>query len=269
MTPMRSIQKYPRTHHIEGSRLQPGDEDLDNVPFAQIQGCHLVVEEKLDGANAAISFDETGRLLLQSRGHYLTGGARERHFDLFKQWANTHSAALYSVLGNQYILYGEWLYAKHTVFYDHLPHYFLEFDILDTEADEFLSTDRRRVMLLGLPVVSVPVLWSGNATSHGDLLALVQHSLYKSDDWRTTLQRVGLENGVGPEQVWRETDNSDFMEGLYLKVEEQGKVVHRYKYVRADFLTAVVDSGSHWLKRPIVPNQLQPGTDLFASSILV
>ena len=26
--------KYPRTPHIEGSRLQPGDEDLSKIPFA-------------------------------------------------------------------------------------------------------------------------------------------------------------------------------------------------------------------------------------------
>lgn len=26
------IHKYPRTPHIEGSRLQPGDEDLSQIP---------------------------------------------------------------------------------------------------------------------------------------------------------------------------------------------------------------------------------------------
>ena len=29
------------------------------------------------------------------------------------------------------------------------------------------------------------------------------------------------------------------------------------------FLTSVVESGSHWLSRPIVPNQLRAGVDLF------
>ena len=38
------------------------------------------------------------------------------------------------------------------------------------------------------------------------------------------------------------------------KVEEEGEVRARYKYVRADFLTAVLDSGTHWLRRPILPN---------------
>jgi len=42
-------------------------------------------------------------------------------------------------------------------------------------------------------------------------------------------------------------------------------VLGRYKWIRASFLTAVVDSGSHWLARPIVPNRLADGVDLFAA----
>jgi hypothetical protein len=41
----------------------------------------------MDGANCGISFNPDGELLLQSRGHYLTGGGREKHFTLFKQMA--------------------------------------------------------------------------------------------------------------------------------------------------------------------------------------
>lgn len=41
-----TLKKYPRTPHLEGSRLQPGDEDLSQVPFSYIKGKHLVVEEK-------------------------------------------------------------------------------------------------------------------------------------------------------------------------------------------------------------------------------
>ena len=32
------IFKYPRTKHLEGSRLQKGDEDLSQVPFIDILG---------------------------------------------------------------------------------------------------------------------------------------------------------------------------------------------------------------------------------------
>jgi RNA ligase len=104
---MSQIYKYPRTPHIQGSRSQPGDENLDSIPFATIQTQHLVIEEKVDGANAAISFTSDGQLRLQSRGHYLTGGGREKHFNLFKQWAHTHASAFWEVLGSRFILFGE------------------------------------------------------------------------------------------------------------------------------------------------------------------
>lgn len=111
-----SIIKYPRTPHLEGSRLQEGDEDLSQIPFEEILGRHIVIEEKIDGANTAISFDGDGNLLLQSRGHYLSGGYRERHYNLLKQWASINSDILYSALGSRYVMYGEWMYAKHTVY---------------------------------------------------------------------------------------------------------------------------------------------------------
>lgn len=99
------------------------DENLSQVPFSYIRGKHLVVEVKIDEADTAISFSEEGELLLQSRGHYLTGGYRVRHYNFMKQWANIHQDAFFDVPGTRYIMYGEWMYAKHTVYYDKLPHY--------------------------------------------------------------------------------------------------------------------------------------------------
>ncbi len=262
---MSSIAKYPRTQHIEGSRLQVGDSDLQQVPLCQLAGCRLVVEEKLDGANAGLGFDAEGSLQLQSRGHYLTGGRRERHFDLFKRWSQTHRQQFWSRLGSRYLVYGEWMYAKHTIFYDCLPHYFLEFDVLDRDRGEFLSTPARRALLEDLPVASVPVLAEGEFTSIEELRALIAPALYKSSGWRQCLVQSAAEQGVPAERVRAETDDSDLAEGLYLKAEQQGIVSGRFKFVRSSFLTAVVDSGEHWLNRRIVPNQLAGDVDLFAA----
>jgi len=145
------ILKYPRTPHLAGSRVQAGDEELPVIAPGALRGVTLVVEEKLDGSNSAISFDDDGGLLLQSRGHILTGGPRERQFDLFKRWSNHHRVALRDILACRYVMYGEWLYARHTIPYDMLPHYFMEFDIFDRETREFLSTDRRQRLLAGTP----------------------------------------------------------------------------------------------------------------------
>jgi hypothetical protein len=259
---LEPLHKYPRTPHLQGSRLQVGDEDLEQVPLEALVGRYVVVEEKLDGANAGISLDSAGALRLQSRGHFLGGGARERHFHLFKRWASAHAPALARLTQGGRTLYGEWLYAKHTVFYDLLPHYFLEFDVLDADGT-FWSTARRRAWFVGAPVKSVPVLWEGSVTRPETLTRLVARSLYKSAAWKASLA-AAIAPDLDAERVGRETDPSELAEGLYLKVEEGGCVVARYKWVRASFLTAVTDSGSHWLSRPIIPNRLAPGVDLFA-----
>lgn len=256
------IIKYPRTPHLEGSRLQPGDEDLSQIPFSNIAGRHLVVEEKCDGANTAVSFDGEGNLLLQSRGHYLDGGWGERHYNLFKQWAQVHKEAFRRVLGSRYIMYGEWMYAKHTVFYDRLPHYFLEFDILDRETGTFFDTKTRREMLRDLPVASVPVLAEGTFADREALLKNLGPSPYISGDQKASFLASCAKEGLDPEK--QSFENSQLMEGLYLKIEEGGQVTERLKFVRPTFYQAVQAADTHWQSRPIVPNLLAvPVNDLY------
>ncbi len=250
------IKKYPRTPHLRGSRLQAGDEDLSQIPFSEIKGRHIVIEEKVDGANSAISFGENGELLLQSRGHYLTGGYRERHYDLMKQWAVSHKDSFFAVLGQRYIMYGEWLYAKHSVYYDDLPSYFLEFDILDRETGLFLDTPSRGKLTSRIAVSSVPVLAEGVFVSEKEVLKYLGHSRFISEQHMENLRKYCLENGHDAELRCGETDPTGLMEGLYIKIEEDGYVKSRLKYIRASFSQTVDASGTHWIDRPIVPNGL-------------
>ncbi len=261
---METLVKYPRTYHLEGSRLQAGDEGCGDVPFATIASHPLVVEEKVDGANSALSFGADGQMRLQSRGHYLTGGPRERHFNLFKQWAYSHAAVFWERLGDRYIVYGEWMYAKHTVFYDQLPHYFLEYDVLDLETRQFLSTPARQQLLQGLPIVSVPVLWQGLVSSHKQLTQMVGPSHYISTGHRDRFLELCEKQGLDVARSLRQSELSGAMEGLYIKVETEQYVTARYKYIRADFLQTLLESDGYWLDRPIIPNQLRSDVDLFA-----
>ena len=255
------IIKYPRTPHLEGSNLQQGDEDLSQIRFAEIAGKVLTVEEKIDGANSGISFGDDGKLLLQSRGHFLTGGYRERHYQLMKDWAGVHSRAFYDVLGHRYIMYGEWMYAKHSVCYDALPHYFMEFDIYDRETGRFLDTQSRRAMTQRLPVVSVPVLAQQAFAKKEDLLRLLGPSLYITPAHTETLRALAQKDGLDPDRICRETDPSMMMEGLYIKIEEDGEVKRRLKYVRGGFRQCIEESQTHWLNRPIIPNQISVSMD--------
>lgn len=265
---MNTIIKYPRTCHIEGSRVQAGDENLPCIPFSAIQGKKVVLEEKVDGANTGISFDPSGKLLLQSRGHYLNGGFGERQFDLLKSWAGCYEYALYQLLGKRYIMYGEWLYAKHTVYYDCLPHYFMEFDIYDKETNCFLSTENRRKVLQNSPfITSVLVLYEGTLNALEELTSYLGRSAFKSNNWETSLREQARLSGVPEDLALLQTDSSMDMEGIYIKTEEGGRVVNRMKFVRSSFLNTILESETHWVNRPIIPNQLCPGVDLFAASI--
>lgn len=262
------LLKYPRTPHLEGSRLQAGDDVGDQIPLRSLAGRHAVLEEKIDGANSGVSFSEAGELLLQSRGHYLAGGAGERQFNLLKLWARAHEERLLGVLEDRYVMYGEWAFAKHSVWYDRLPHYFNEFDIFDRATGQFLCTRRRHEMLQGTPVLSAPVLYEGPMPTNPKLLwKLVYRSLAKTRAWKQHFESTVQREGLPLDLCWRQTDKSDRSEGLYLKIEDDDQVLARYKLVRHDFIQAILDSGSHHAHRPILPNQLDPAVDLYSPTL--
>lgn len=253
------FKKYDRTPHVKGSRFQHGDHDMEAVPWSELRGKHLVVEEKLDGTNVGISFDEHGKLQLQSRGHYLRGGPRELQYALLKQWASTIQEELFSAIYDRYIVYGEWMYAKHTVFYDALPHYFMEFDVYDKEKNEYLSTSARAYLLRNCHYDSVLVLAEGQFDKLSELSSLITRSNFITDDRDANLTNAALNAGVLPIEAVKHTDMHPEMEGLYIKREEDGVVKGRYKYVRDTFTSSIMDQETHWHDRPIIQNKLNPG----------
>ena len=193
--------KYPRTPHLFGSRGTDDDKHLghqESLDF--IADASLIVEEKLDGTNVGIHFTSAGRMVLQCRGHEITPGMHAQ-YDLFKQWAVGKRSVLEAMLKDRLILFGEWLYARHSVHYRRLPHYFFEFDIYDKQSEDFLDLAGRFKLLTGTGIHTVPVLHRGSATID-QLHTLIGPSRFDSQ----------FEN-----PVTGRTDN--LMEGLYLRTE--------------------------------------------------
>ena len=160
------------------------------------------------------------------------------------------------MLGNRYIMYGEWMYAKHSIYYDMLPHYFMEFDVLDLETNTFLDTPSRHELLKNLPVCHVPVLASGKFNNLDEVLKYLGDSKYISENHIKHLREDAGKLGLDADQICRETDASRTMEGIYIKIEENGEVVDRMKFVRNTFLQTVEQSQTNWLDRPIIPNRI-------------
>ena len=70
------------------------------------------------------------------------------------------------------------------------------------------------------------------------------------------LRQEAIKMNLDPEQIVKETDNSMLMEGLYIKVEEDGIVKDRMKYVRNSFKQNMEVSDKDWLVRPVIQNKL-------------
>ena len=237
--------KYPRTPHLFGSKGTDDDKHLGaEESKAFIADPSLIVEEKLDGTNVGIHFSQSGRMVLQCRGHEITEGMHPQ-YDLFKQWTSVKQPVLEAMLGSQFILYGEWLYAKHSVHYRKLPHYFFEFDIYDKYNEAFLDLDTRLKMLRGTGLETVPVLHRGCARVD-ELRALIGPSAFDS---------------VFDNPISGTSDN--LMEGLYCRREANGQVTGRSKMVRPEFVEKVKQS-EHWQHQRMIPNLLADGADIWA-----
>jgi hypothetical protein len=237
--------KYPRTPHLFGSKGTPDDKHLNKADSNRfIADESLIVEEKIDGTNVGIHFTTDGQMVLQCRGHLITEGMHPQ-YDLFKQWTNVKRAVLEELLRNELILFGEWMYARHSIHYRQLPHYFFEFDIYDKRRQVFLSLAKREELLTGTGIHTVPVLRTGSL-ERDELVELIGRSRFDSH----------FEN-----PLTRKTD--DLMEGLYLRTESNESVTARAKFVRTEFVEKVKQS-THWQHQELVPNLLKPGADIWS-----
>ncbi len=171
--------KYPRTPHLFGSAGTVDDKHFGpDESSRMLIDPSLIVEEKLDGTNVGLHFGPRGDLILQCRGHLITEGMHPQ-YDLLKQWTATKHATLEGMLGDRYLLFGEWVYAHHSIPYRRLPHYFFEFDIYDKERVAFLDLATRLSILEGTGIATVPVIHRGTI-SRADLDSLIGPSRFDS-----------------------------------------------------------------------------------------
>ena len=110
----------------------------------------------------------------------------------------------------------------------------------------------------------VPLVYDGEITSVDHLNSMTRPTPYKSTGWRDVLTVAAKRSGSRPDMVDQQTEDSDLAEGLYLKLEDADYVQDRFKFVRADFMQAIEAADGHWQDRPLLPNFLADGIDIFA-----
>lgn len=235
---------FPRTPHLFGSTGTNDDRYLcAEASHRFLSDQSLIVEEKLDGANVGIHFQSDGELILQAKQLRIADGMH-RQYELFRHWAAIKRRAWEPCLEDRYILFGEWLFARHSIHYRLLPHYFFEFDVYDKVTRQFLSLEQRLDFITKLGVPTVPVIHTG-PVDKDQLQRLIGPSRFDSR----------FENPVTGE--W-----DTLMEGVYLRTEANDTVSGRAKFVRDDFVEAVRRC-KNWPNQPIVPNLLAEGADIW------
>jgi len=218
--------RFPHTPHVAWLAAGRPRDDKVLAPreVRALLAGEVIVEEKVDGTNLGFSTDEHGGLRAQNRGTYLDLEAPHGQWKPLKRWLATRRHTLAEALGPNLILFGEWCYAVHSVRYTRLPDWYLAFDIYDRVKEEFWSAERRNELAGRLGVAVVPELGRGR---------------FDVDALKRLLGSSRLADGPA--------------EGLYVRREEEGRLIARAKLVRAEFVQAIDE---HWSKRRLEANQI-------------
>ena len=128
-------------------------------------GDQISITEKIDGANAAIRYDsETDSIVAQSRNNILNVSNTLRGFYEFTQTLDKN--IIKECLGDDLILYMEWL-VPHTVKYpEDRYHRAYVFDVYSISQEKYLDTHIAYEIADKLGIPKVPVFYEGEFISY-------------------------------------------------------------------------------------------------------
>ncbi|KAK4698613.1 hypothetical protein P7C70_g7661, partial [Phenoliferia sp. Uapishka_3] len=222
LSPPLTLFKFPRTPHL----INLGSATSDDIirPLADFtprqRNLNCVISEKIDGANLAFSLDEDRRILVQNRSHYVDEGSHLQ-FKKLGRYLEMHREELNKVLGEDEDFPQRWIFVKYT----HLPDVFLAFDLYDRATLQFVSRRTLENRLRETSIHLTPILHSGEQLQESEMLEMIQQN-----------SAFSMER----------------MEGIYIKLEDEDKVVERGKIVREDFIAG----NEHWSKGMISFNEI-------------
>jgi hypothetical protein len=206
--------KYERTFHAIWSQGATNDDKIasDILPLV---GKPIVITEKMDGSNTSLEKDGCF-----ARTH--SGVPTHPSFDGLKA---LHASVRHKIPeGIQ--LFGEWLYAVHSIHYTELPGYFLLFNVRDTKNNTWASWDEVELWADEIEVATVPLLFNGIVSSANELknmteLLMKQPSCcggiregvvlrvfeeFSGDNFSSFVQKMVRKNHVQTSVHWREQE---------------------------------------------------------------
>ena len=242
----REYIKYPSTRHLPFSHEREAD-DTAHKEVDCFLDIPLVATLKMDGGNAMLVKDTENPIRARNGRQ-----ADKDHFDMAKQWYWDNN--LYSKIPEHLQIFGEWLYAKHSIHYGcdceeecedvgpALRDYFQVFGVYDTRFDLWLGwiETKRVAQDIGLTMAQ------GAETAYDDSAkAPIGEFDNRQEFW---------------DYAWELSQNvvEQGHEGIVIRSAlpfHYGQIGERLgKYVRPGH---VKEDEKHWSKRPTVQNQLR------------
>ena len=150
--------------------------DIERIKEVNVNGFekgdYIVIQEKIDGANSAIRYDnENDCVVAQSRKNILSISNNLRGM---YEWSQTlDKNKVREVLGDNLVFFGEWL-CSHTVKYpDEKYNQFYAYDIYDTDAEKYLPQDIVEEKARELGLNFIPVFYKGEFQSWEHCMSFV------------------------------------------------------------------------------------------------
>jgi len=243
----RILPDYPRTPHVPWKpNVSQEDDIISTEKDADIilHATRMSITEKIDGANCAMALHE-GNPVVRNKTHILNKAfvkdtPAKKQFSSIFTWFYAHKQQfeIINELAGPVGVYGEWTIAQHGLEYDLLPSLFIAFDLYDYEQGNFIASDIARKYLQSAGFAVVPELFFG-----------------KIENFQQ------LENYCNQPSEFTTKGNR---EGVYVKINDDRWVTHRFKMVRSGF-----KQGGLWDTTKFKKNRLKSVTDSQTSQVQV
>lgn len=215
--------KYNRTYHFSWSEGAQNDDRISE-DVSGLLDTPILITEKIDGSNTSLEAEGCF-----ARTH--SGPPAHLSFDGLKAL----HGSVKQLIPKGIQIFGEWVYAKHSIEYSELPGYFMMFNVRDLNYGDGMWASWEEIQewahLLDVP--TVPVLFQGVIHSEKELQKLV-HSFMTQP---STCGGIKEGTVVRTADAFQDKDFSKYMR----------------KFVRKNH----VQTSEHWKNQEIVKNKLK------------
>lgn len=219
--PEREVPKIPSYMHLPWSREHARDQKFmtdRQFEAARIADEPVVVTEKLDGANVRLTREAVHSRSRRSPTHDGPG-------EVYSRLKSRH-ARFKDAIPEGVVLYGEWMYAEHSVHYPSLEDFLFVFGALDTESMKWQSWAETESLADAIGAAVPPVIDQSSSGFEGRMEPSGESQYGPTREGYV----VRLQSGFS----WR-----DFRRSVAKCVREN--------HVQTD---------KHWAKQAVTPNEL-------------